>query len=622
LFTTYKRSLAYFLHDWPRIAALVSLIFLLVVLGTLLAWPMAILIDVVLSAKPKSGFIYNLFNQFVPQGAGARIVVLGVMFVVLKFALDLLSCFRSMISNSIKYRGTFRVRRDLFEHFHHLGVPYHNSKPMGDSLFRLSNDTFGPFGIFDTIFTTGQQTATLLTITAVMLTRSIPLTLFALALAPLMLVGNWYFGRNIKKRAEESREIDAGLLTVIQRALSSMNLIHAYDRRAHEELQFQSKMNQSVRAAMSLHWQENLYPLFIQCIYGIGQASVLCYGGYLVYQNQILNGPTEGFSYGDLLLFMGYFSQLLNPLSEVIGFSARVKTSITASERVFTVLDEVPAVSDAPDAIELKVKPRPLVLKNVSFGYEPGSVIVKGISARIEPGEMVAFIGASGSGKSTLLNLLPRFFDPTSGEITLGRRDLRRISLSSLRRHIVIVSQENALVAGTIGENIGYGNKFAGLDKIKHAAELAGAASFIDVLSDGYETKVTEGGKNFSGGQRQRIAIARALVTDAPILIFDEPTSALDAESEALVMDTINSLKGKRTVILVTHRLDTATECDSVYHLEKGRITRLNSEHVMMAHQAERFSRHNSSLTANMSSMSSTMIKPSDPFSVLSVDGT
>jgi ATP-binding cassette subfamily B protein len=264
---------------------------------------------------------------------------------------------------------------------------------------------------------------------------------------------------------------------------------------------------------------------------------------------------------------------LLNPLSEVIGFSARVKTSVTASERVFNVLDETPAVTDAPDAIDLRLSSKHIVFKNVHFGYAPGANVISGFSARIEPGELVAFVGASGSGKSSLLNLLPRFFDPTVGRIALGHHDLRRLTLSSLRRHIVIVSQDNTLMAGTIAENILYGNPSAGAEKLKNAAELAGATSFIRALPEGFNTQVAEGGKNFSGGQRQRIAIARALATEAPILIFDEPTSALDEKSEALVMETIQNLRGKRTIILVTHRLQTASECDTVYLLENGRLS-------------------------------------------------
>jgi len=569
----YKRAIAYFFRDWLRVAALTGLIVLIVVLGTLLAWPLAILLDVVLTPTPRTGWVYDAFLKLVPGGPVGRIAALGAAFVALKFFLDLLSCLRTMLNNSIKYRGTVRVRKALFRRYHELGSAYHASQPMGDALFRMNNDTFGPFGIFDTIFSTGQQAATLFTVTAVMLTRSIPLTLFAMALAPLMLLVNGYFGRRIKQRADHSRQIDANLMTAMQRFMATIGLVQAYNRQNHEESRFENALDQSTDAAMSLNWQENLYPLFIQLIYGFGQAAVLSFGGYLVYRDQIQTTRPDGFSYGDLLLFMGYFTQLLNPLSEVIGFSARVKTSVAASERVFAVLDKPPSVIDAPGAINLAVMPRPIEMRGVSFGYTLQQPLLKNVNLCIEPGEMVAFVGASGSGKSSLINLLPRFYDPSGGAIKLGGHDLRQVSLASLRGHVVVVSQDNGLLAGSIAENISYGVLAASDIQIRRAAVLAGAARFIEALPEGYDTQITEGGKNLSGGQRQRLAIARALLTSAPILIFDEPTSALDVESEAQVLATLHNLKRERTIILITHRPESAAACDKVFRVANGGVT-------------------------------------------------
>jgi ATP-binding cassette subfamily B protein len=568
----YKRAISFFFRDWPLVAALTGLIVLIVAFGTLLAWPLAILLDAVLTNSPKSGWIYDTFLALVPGGTVARVAVLGFTFVALKFVLDLLSCLRTMLNNGIKYRGTVRVRRALFRRYHELGAAWHATQPMGDALFRMNNDTFGPFGVFDTLFTTAQQSATLFMVTAVMLTRSVPLTMFALALAPLMLGVNYYFGKRIKHRADHSRQIDANLLTAMQRFLATIGLVQVYNRQRHEEFRFSHALDQSTDASMSLHWQENLYPLAIQVIYGSGQAAVLAYGGYLVYQDQILTVRHDGFSIGDLLLFMGYFTQMLNPLSEVIGFSARVKTSIAASERIFAVLDREPVVQDERGAINLAVKPRLIEMRGVSFGYTPQQPILDRVNIRIEPGEMAAFIGASGSGKSTLINLLPRFYDPDAGTIKLGGHDIRSLTLASLRKHIVVVSQDNGLLAGSIAENIAYGVCSANDVEVKRAAERAGAARFIEALPEGYDTQITEGGKNLSGGQRQRLAIARALLTSAPILVFDEPTSALDEESEAEVLQTLCALKGERTIILITHRPECAAACDRIYRVENGTV--------------------------------------------------
>jgi subfamily B ATP-binding cassette protein MsbA len=570
---TYNRALSFFFSDWQRILGMLVLIGLIVCLATILAWPMAILLDVVLSTTPKTGFIYDLFKAITPKDPVLRIAALAGIYIGAKFLLDLLSCLKAMLNNSIKYRGTVRVRRVFFKHLQALGFAYHNSQPQGDVIFRLSNDTFGPFGIFDTIFSTGQQFATLVAITAAMLTRQVPLTIFALALTPLMLWINWYFGPRIKRCADDSRQIDADLMTTVQRSLSTIHLIHAYNRQPHEIDRYTTSLNKNVRAAMRLNWQENLYPLVIQCVYGLGQAVLLGLGGYLVYRDQMATTPVaNGMTCGDLVLFMAYFSQLLNPLSEVAGFSARVKTSVAACERVFRVLDRKPEIADAPDALDLPVKPRTLHIHNLTFGYDPARTVIQNVHARIRPGEMVAFIGPSGAGKSTLLNLIPRFYDPSAGGIYLDGRDLRRLKLSSVRQHIVIVSQDYGLLAGTVAENLRYGNLAATDRQMLQAAELAGAAEFIETLPEKYETRINEGGKNLSGGQRQRLAIARALLSEAPILIFDEPTSALDPQTEQHVALTLANLKGKRTIIIVTHRLASVDACDQIYVFQSGRI--------------------------------------------------
>lgn len=195
-----------------------------------------------------------------------------------------------------------------------------------------------------------------------------------------------------------------------------------------------------------------------------------------------------------------------------------------------------------------------------------------GVNAAIRPGEMVAFVGASGVGKTSLLNLLPRFYDPTLGKLMLDGIDVRDVKLKDLRRHIALVLQDSVLLPASVAENIAYGRPSATAAEISRAAKLAGADAFIEQLAEGYAAPVLEGGKNLSGGQRQRIAIARALLTEAPILIFDEPTSALDPEHEKRITQTLRDLKGKRTIIVVSHRLTTVVDCDRIFVLHAGRI--------------------------------------------------
>jgi subfamily B ATP-binding cassette protein MsbA len=220
----------------------------------------------------------------------------------------------------------------------------------------------------------------------------------------------------------------------------------------------------------------------------------------------------------------------------------------------------------------LPLAPRRLELRDVGFEYRRGHPVLQRIDIAIEPGHSVAFVGSSGAGKSTLLSLLPRFYDPTTGAVRLDGHDLRQVKLRDARRHIALVLQDAIVLPTSIAENIAYGRPEATGEEIARAAELAGLAEFVATLPHGYDTVLNDWGSNLSGGQRQRIALARALLTDAPILVLDEPTSALDAHHEQLVQDTLRSLKGRRTVVLVSHRISTIMACDRICVLDHGTI--------------------------------------------------
>jgi ABC-type multidrug transport system fused ATPase/permease subunit len=275
---------------------------------------------------------------------------------------------------------------------------------------------------------------------------------------------------------------------------------------------------------------------------------------------------------GDLMLFMTYLGMLYDPLCKISGSGGSFQAGIASAQRVFEVLDADAAIKDAPGAIGLPQQARRLTLDRVEFRYAGGPNVLDGISVEVKPGEMVAFVGSSGAGKSTLLNLLPRFYDPTNGAIRLDGIDVRRVKLQDLRKHIAIVHQDNILLPTTVAENIAYGRPEATALEIQQAAELAGAHDFICAMPNGYDTVVTEGGQNVSGGQRQRIAIARALLTHAPIIILDEPTSALDPHHEQLLSEQLQTLKRHRTIIIVSHRVHTLTACDQILLLDGGQI--------------------------------------------------
>jgi subfamily B ATP-binding cassette protein MsbA len=286
---------------------------------------------------------------------------------------------------------------------------------------------------------------------------------------------------------------------------------------------------------------------------------------------------------GALIIFMDYTRKLWEPLKWLTEFFPKVQFHVAASRRVFHVLDTPVAVAEAPDAVALALKPRTLTLDRIGFGYREGQRVLRDVSAEIVPGEMVAFVGPSGTGKSTLLNLMLRFYDPTEGALRLDGSDFRQVRLADLRAHMALVGQESIMLPVTVAENISYGRPEATRKEIAAAAEMAGAADFIRDLPDGYDTAMAEGGQNFSGGQRQRIAIARALLTQAPFLILDEPTSALDPEHERRLVETLRGLKGARTVVLVTHRLESAVDCDRIFVMGGGTIAERGTHAQLLA---------------------------------------
>ncbi|MFO1124720.1 MAG: ABC transporter ATP-binding protein [Methylocystis sp.] len=568
----YRRALTYFLPDWLRIAALVALIAVSVCVGLLEAWPLAVLVDSVLSSTPKGNWIHSYFLAVLPNDRPGRIAGL----VAIGLALQLIGYTawmgRMMINYYLNYRGTTRVRFDLFTKLQNLGLAYHRSRPQGDSIYRLTTDAFGPWGIVDVLIGTSVAAVTLTVMTVILLSRNVGLTLAAFTVAPLMIWSNWRFGVRIHSRALESKQIDADLTAHIQQAMTRIPLAQAFRREAFEFKRFSGAVGGSVDALLRLNWQEQLYPLARDAILSVGGAIILGYGGWLVYRDQFLTPVADGMTVGTLLIFMDYLRKLWDPLKWLSEFFAKVRIFEAAARRVFRVLDEPEAVVDAPSARWIPSKPRTLTLDGVSFDYGGGKQILIDISATIPPRKMVAFVGASGAGKSTLLSLMLRFYDPTGGALRLDGVDFRDMRLDSLRAHFALVGQDSLMLPATIAENLAYGRQNATRADIERAAEAAGAAEFIDTLPRGYETVIAEGGANLSGGQRQRIAIARALLSHAPFLILDEPTSALDPEQERRLIATLHGLKGSRTIVLVTHRLESVVDCDCIYVMSEGQI--------------------------------------------------
>ena len=582
-FAVDRRAMRYFKPDWPWIVLLVVLIGISVFVGLLETWPLAVLIDSVLTPTPHTDWIHQLFLSRLPASKTGQIVGL----VVIGMSIQLIGYFvwmsRMMINYHLNYRGTARVRYDLFTKLQQLGLAYHRSHPQGDAIYRLSADAFGPWGIMDTVIGTSVAALTLTVMTLILLSRDVSLTLAAFSVAPFIIWSNWKFGMRIHERALISKQIDTDLTSTIQQTMSRVWLAQAFRREPREFRLFRRAVLRSVCNLLKLNWQEQLYPLARDSILAVGAAIILGYGGYLVYRDQFLRPIAGGMTVGTLIIFLDYVRKLWDPLKWLTEFFAKVRLFEAAARRVFRILDTPESVRETPGAIHLPVRRRNLTLDNVGFRYGSGQTVLHNVTAEIHDGAFVAFVGPSGGGKSTLLSLMLRFYDPTHGALLLDRHDFRTVHIADVRAHMALVGQENIILPASVAENIAYGRPDATRRDLARAAERAGAAEFIEQLPKGYDTPLAEGGQNLSGGQRQRIAIARALVTNAPFLILDEPTSALDPRHEQHLVSTLLKLRGVRTIILVTHRLESVVQCDEIFVLESGTVAERGTHDELVA---------------------------------------
>jgi subfamily B ATP-binding cassette protein MsbA len=572
----YRRAICYFRPDVWRIALSQALMGGSIVLGLLWPLPLAILIDRVLESQPKERWIYGLWDRFAADVSGTKqIIVLAVAMLVIRLLSELFRMFQTLLNIRIGYSGLMRIRCDLFQKLQSLSLAYHKSQPQGDAIYRLSYDTLGFQTVLNVLLGIAVNAITLIAMAAIMLMMDWKLTLVSLAVVPpIYLTIRWYGGL-LKKKYAESYQIDSEVTTAIQRSVSSIGLVQAFSREHDEFANFADTQGNSIKTKMQLHWHEVMYWLVLGVIFALGGCAILGYGGWLAYAGVI--------SAGELMLFLIYLEKLYDPLNKLSSSGAGLQGGLVQVQRVFDVLDRDPVIRDAPDAQPLPRKPRSLRFDNVGFEYKSGVPILRDIDVTIEPGQMVAFVGSSGVGKTTLLNLLPRFYDPTTGSLQLDNHDARKIKLADLRKHVALVLQESVILPTTVAENIAYGRPGATDAQIRAAADLAGAAAFIEKLEQKYDTQINEFGSNLSGGQKQRISIARALLTEAPIIVLDEPTSALDPQHEQMITETLRNLKARRTIILVSHRLSTVADCDQIFVMDEGRIVERGTHHELLA---------------------------------------
>ncbi len=555
------RALKYFRPDGARIAAVFGLMLLNVGLNVLKPWPVALLIDSVLGGKPWPGQ-----RAPIPYADKPRFVMMvSVAILFIYFAQGFFASFQNYYSIQISLRGLTRLREEMFDRLLRLSMRFHQKTNAGDLIYRATWDSFSVQTLFQQgLITIAAASLSLVVMACIMFRLNVPLTLAALALAPLLIIGLRYFGAAMKSKTTAAQQSDSLLTSLVQQAIAALPLTQSYTRETAEAERYRAAAVEAQTKRLSQHGRELAYGFTVAIIFGFGTAVTTWLGA-----RQVLIG---NLTVGELFVFLSYLALLYEPLSQLSFVGTTVAGALAGARRVFEILDTPEEVTTASDPIAAKPS-EGLIFRNVSFAYEAGRDVLRDVSFSLAPGESLAIVGPSGAGKTTLMYLLPRFFDPASGGIELGGVDLRQWDLTALRRNIGVVLQEPIILPATVAENIAFGKPGASKEEIAEAARAANALSFIEKLPDGFQTRIGDGAARVSVGERQRINLARAFLKNAPVILLDEPTSALDGESAALIAESLQTLLRGRIGLMVAHRYATIASLQKILVLEQGRVT-------------------------------------------------
>jgi len=563
----YGKLIPYALRQWRWLLSIVLLTAASSAVAAAYPWPMKLLVDYALGSAGAPPVLDGVLRSLSVEATPGTLVVLAALASLILFAItSLVGMGLSLSWNTCGQRMVFDIAADLFSHLQRLSLSFHRRCTVGDSLSRLTGDTWCIYSVTDGLLVAPiQQAITLAVMLSIGFALDPVLAWLALAVSPLLALSSRYFGKRLKGRAKLGREAQSRLVSFVHQTLRAIPLVKTFGTESRNIQRFERLADHAVDLAQRGNLLGSAYGLVNGLVTTVGVALVLYVGS-----TRVLSGAI---SLGTLLVFLAYVRKMEAASGGMFKIFAKLKAVEASVDRLLEVMDSDEVVKEAPDAKPLPAPHRGHVrFEDVCFSYEPERPVLTDVTLEALPGQLIALVGPTGAGKSTLVSLVSRFFDPSRGRITFDGVDIRHVTLSSLRSQVSVVFQDAFLLPLTVAENIRYGRPGASQEEVIEAARAAQADEFIRLLPQGYDTVLGEGGVSLSGGERQRLTIARALLKDASVLILDEPTSALDAQTEASLVEAIERLMAGRTTFVIAHRLSTVRKADRIIVLDHGQV--------------------------------------------------
>jgi ABC-type multidrug transport system fused ATPase/permease subunit len=521
------------------------------------------------------GVMRWFLDEIIPQKRADLIAQAAGLALAAHFGRELLFYFRTRVNAVFEQRMIFDLRGQLHRKIAHMPLAWFDQQSTGDVLARMADDVPATQRVILEGIEQGiTSLLQVVIVAAVMFYTNAPLTWVILAPVPLLAAGGWIYARLLAPRAKQAREAGGALSSMLFDTIAGIRQIKSYTSEEIQQERFNERSSYLQRIHQHMMAAAALYGPLMSFVGQMGLILLLAVGSWWCVQGRM--------SIGELTQFILLIGFLYEPITRLHGVNQNMVTGLAAARRVFEVLDE-PGQEDLQTGKSLSAVQGRISFEEVRFGYDSQRVILNHIDITVEPRQTVAFVGATGSGKSTLFHLLTRFYDPSSGRITLDGEDLQSVSKSSLRDHIAYVTQDAFLFATTVRENLLLGDLSATEDELWQALRLACAEDFVRRLDQGLDSEVGERGMRLSGGERQRLSMARAFLKDAPILLLDEATSAVDNKSEHLIQEALRTLRQNRTSLVIAHRLSTIVEADRIYVMRLGEIVAHGTHEELLA---------------------------------------